>query len=488
MLFTMFVGLFTSRVVLQTLGVENYGIYNVVGGVVVLFTFINSAMSTGTQRHLSYELGKTDGNVSVIYSACLNIHVFLAAIIILLSETIGLWFLNYKLNIPIDKMTAANWVYQISIINCAANIIRVPHNALIISHERMNFYAYTGIVEAILKLLVCYLLFLGDYDKLCLYAILQCIVTLLVNAMYVGYCRREISSVNYIKVKEKSKYKELISFSGWTLFGSIANMGLQQGLNILVNLFFGVALNAAVGIANQVNSNIASFVNGFQQALNPQLTKSEAAKDRDRQFDLICKSSKFSFLILLVLAFPIITNIEYVLTIWLGEYPMHTVALCKIIIIGALIDTLSNPLWVSIFATGHIKHYQIAISSILLLNIPIAYVCGFCGLNAELMYASRNAIYLIALFTRLLYLRKLTSFNVLAYLKKVLLPLSIISISSIIGYIILNEITQSSFIIFATKISTSMFIVCTLAWFVGLDTIERKQLGDLITKKIRKQK
>lgn len=488
MLFTMFVGLFTSRVVLQTLGVEDYGIYNVVGGVVVLFTFINSAMSTGTQRHLSYELGKTDGNVSVIYSACLNIHVFLAAIIILLSETIGLWFLNYKLNIPIDKMTAANWVYQISIINCAANIIRVPHNALIISHERMNFYAYTGIVEAILKLLVCYLLFLGDYDKLCLYAILQCFVTLLVNAMYVGYCRREISSVNYIKVKEKSKYKELISFSGWTLFGSIANMGLQQGLNILVNLFFGVALNAAVGIANQVNSNIASFVNGFQQALNPQLTKSEAAKDRDRQFDLICKSSKFSFLILLVLAFPIITNIEYVLTIWLGEYPMHTVALCKIIIIGALIDTLSNPLWVSIFATGHIKHYQIAISSILLLNIPIAYVCGFCGLNAELMYASRNAIYLIALFTRLLYLRKLTSFNVLAYLKRVLLPLSIISISSIIGYIILNEITQSSFIIFATKISTSMFIVCTLAWFVGLDTIERKQLGDLITKKIRKQK
>lgn len=428
MLLTMAVGLYTSRVILATLGFEDYGIYNVVGGVVVLFTFISNAMATGTQRHLSYELGKNEGNISQIFSACFNIHLLLAAIVLLLAETIGLWFLNAKMNFPDGREIAVNWCYQLSILTCVAGIVRVPHNAAVIAYERMSFFAYIGIIETVLKLLIVYALLLTNADKLIAYSILMLLVTVFTNALYWLYCTKEFKEMRFVRFYNKEKYKELLSFSGWAMFGSVANVGLQQGINIVINIFYGVVLNAAVGVANQVNGHVMSFVSGFQQALNPQLTKSEAGGDKERQFFLICRSAKFSFIIMMFMTYPLLLNLDYILTLWLGNYPEHTIGLCYAIMTGALIETFSGPLWVTIFATGKIKMYQIVVSAVLLLNIPLSYVGGKFGMSPEMMFVIRNVIYVCAFVVRLTFLRMLISFNVNGFFKSAVLPMITVSI------------------------------------------------------------
>lgn len=424
MLTTMVVSLYASRIVLNTLGINDFGIYNIVGGVVVLFTFINSAMSTGTQRHLSYELGKNNqGNITEVFSACLQIHIWLSFIVLILSETVGLWFLNTQMNFPSNRMEAVNWVYQFSILSCIINIIRVPYQASIIAYERMSFYAYMGIIEAILKLVIVYWLQIFSVDKLKLYSVLTFAVTLLITLWFILFCNHSFARIRIIKVKSKLLHKKLISFSGWAMFGSIANLGLQQGLNIIINIFFGVALNAAVGVANQVNSAVMNFVNGFQQALNPQLVKSQAGGNKERQTQLICESSKLSFLIMFIIAFPLLINLDYVLKLWLGNYPPHTNSICSLIIIGAMIECLSGPLWVTIFATGNIKTYQIIISSILLLNVPVSYLGGHLGMPPESMFSIRNIIYVFAFISRLIFLKKMIGLNTPIFIKNVIIPI-----------------------------------------------------------------
>lgn len=487
MLVTMAIGLYTSRVVLATLGVEDYGIYNVVGGVVVLFTFISNAMASSTQRYLSFELGKENGDVAKVFSACFNIHLVLAVIVLLLSETIGLWFLNAKMNFPEGRMTAVNWCYQLSVLACIAGIIRVPHNAVIIAYERMSFFAYMGILEVVLKLLIVYALLISDIDKLVLYSVLMLVVTLIPNALYWIYCSKKIEDIRFKKIEDKEFYKELLSFSGWAFFGSVANVGLQQGINIIINLFYGVALNAAVGVANQVNSHVTSFVGGFQQALNPQLTKSEAGGDKERQFSLICRSAKFSYMIMLFLAFPIMLNLDYILTIWLGSYPAHTVGICNAIIIGALIETFSGPLWVTIFATGKIKSYQIFISILLLLNIPLSYVGGRMGMQPETMYIIRNVIYVFALSTRLFFLKRLIDFNVMGFARYAILPMFVVSTILFSAFILpANMRIADGFVKFIFVSLAAVIVESILLWTIGMNKSERSYLSEMILKKIKK--
>ena len=424
MLITMFVSLYTSRIVLQTLGVEDFGIYNIVGGVVVLFTFINSAMASGTQRHLSYELGKGEiGNMTEVFSACMHIHLLLSLIVLILAETIGLWFLNTQMNFPIQRMDAVNWVYQFSILGCIASIIRVPYQASIIAYEHMSFYAYIGIIEAGLKLLIVYLLLIFSTDKLILYSVLMFVIIFLTTVWFASFCRYKFKLIRFKRVKDKNLYKQLISFSGWAMFGSVANLGLQQGLNIIINIFYGVKLNAAVGIANQVNAAVMNFVSGFQQALNPQLVKSQADGNRERQFQLIFESSKLSFFIMFVIAFPLLVNLDYVLDLWLGYYPPYTTSICRLIIIGALIECLSGPLWVTIFATGNIRVYQIIISALLLLNVPISYIGGRLGFSAEAMFLVRNIIYVFAFTIRLVFLKRMILLDISLFAKQVIVPI-----------------------------------------------------------------
>lgn len=484
MIVTMAIGLFTSRIVLRTLGVEDYGIYNIVGGVVVLFNFVNQSLLSGTQRFLSYELGKEQPDIKTVFSACAKMHIGLSVIFFFVAETVGFWFVNTQLNIPEARMVAANWVYQFSVLGCIFQIIRCPYNAAIISYERMSIYAYISIIEAVLKLLTAYLLLVVFFDKLILYSIITFVVLTLVSLIYIIYCHKQLSDLRIIKVKKNPYYKEIFNFSKWTIFGSLANMGKEQGLNLIINLFYGVTLNAAVGIANLVNSHISSFVHSFQQALNPQLTKSEAGHNRERQADLIFKSSKFSFLIMIALAAPIMLNLEYLLYLWLGEYPLHTISICYIIIIGVLIETLSGPLWVSIYATGRIRTYQIVIGTIALLNVPLSY--AFCKIGAapEIVYITRSFISLLCVLTQLSFLRKYIELDVFNFFRKVITPLSIIVALLIpFFYIKLTYFSETSFYSFLFETIVILLYEFIAIIYIGLTKGERLFIIEQLLKK-----
>ena len=488
-IFLMLITLYTSRIILNILGVEDFGIYNIVGGVVVLFTFINSAMTTGTQRHLSYELGKVEhGNITEVFSACMNIHIWLAIAVFILAETIGLWFLNTQMNFPTQRMPVVNWVYQFSILSCITNIIRVPYQASIIAYERMSFYAYIGIIEATLKLAIVYILVVFSIDKLMLYSVLSFIVIIIITIWSIFFCHKSFKPIRLKKVHNKQLYKKMVSFSGWAMFGSVANLGIHQGINIIINIFYGVILNAAVGIANQVNSAVMTFVGSFQQALNPQLVKSQAEGDKTRQFELICESSKLSFLIMFIVAFPLMINLDFVLTLWLGSYPEHTAEICSLIIIGALIECLSGPLWVSIFATGNIKNYQIVISAILLLNVPISYIGGFYKMSPEGMFLTRNIIYIFALITRLIFLRKLISLNTNIFLKKVILPVLTVScVVSLPTYALIKDLIEPSNSLpsFVWQTLTICIYELIIIYLLGLQRNERTYITNILKKKFK---
>ena len=470
------VSLYTSRVVLQTLGAEDFGIYNIVGGVVVLFAFISNAMATGTQRHITFELGRKNGDVKKIFSACLVVHLWLSLIVLVLAETIGLWFLNTKMNFPQGSMPVVNIVYQFSIITCIAGIIKVPYNAAIIAYEKMSFYAYLGIAETILKLVIVYLLALSPKNQLQIYSLLVFLVSAFILGVYYLYCKNKFPEIRLCKVNDRTCYKQIVLFSGWTMFGSAANMGVQQGLNIIINLFYGVVVNAAVGIANQVNSAVLQFVASFQQALNPQLVKSYAEDDKERLFDLIQKSAKFSYFILLIISLPMLVNMDQVLGIWLGSYPPHTGALCRIILIGALIECISGPLWVTIFATGRIKVYQFVISFILLLNLPLSYIGGLYGMTSETMFCIRNIIYIFAFIARLVFLKYMIGISLRIFGMRVIMPCLIVT-----ALLMLSIHTLYYFISVAQNfqqlcLQTAIIVlaVTIVILYVGLQSQERR--------------
>ena len=302
MLLMMAVSLFTSRVVLNTLGVEDFGIYSVVGGVVGMFVFINNSMSSATQRYITFALGKGDKNrLQTVFSTTLQIHSLIAVIIVLLGETVGLWFLYNKMQIPADRMDAALWVMQCSIVSMVVMIVSVPYNADVIAHEKMSAFAYISILEVVLKLAIVYLLLVFSYDKLILYAILILMIQILIRFCYSIYCNKHFEETKYKHVWDKKLFKEMTGFAGWSLFGNMAGVLFGQGLNMLLNVFFGPVVNAARAVAVQVQGAIQQFVANFQTALNPQITKTYAAGELNEMHRLMFRSARFSFYLLFFL-------------------------------------------------------------------------------------------------------------------------------------------------------------------------------------------
>lgn len=473
MLLIMAVSLYTSRVVLEMLGVEDYGIYNVVGGIVVLFTFINSAMVTSTQRFLNFELGKNDKlQAQKIFSASLNIHILIALFVLLLSETLGLWLLNTTIQYPESKEVAVQITYQLSILTTCVNIVRTPYNAAIIAHEKMSFYAYFSIIEAVLRLAVVFILIGLDAHRLIMYGLLLCIVTMIINACYYVYCKQTFEICRYKNYRDKYLYGQLLNFSGWSLFGGIANMGASQGLNILLNIFFGVTVNAAMGIANQVNAAVSSFVSSFQTAFNPQIVKSYAAGEMDYFIRLILTTSKYSYLLLFVIALPIYVCCPEVLDIWLTEVPEYAVSFCRLMLIFSLLDALQGPLWFSVQATGKIKTYQILMSVMILSNLPIAYICLKSGYSPNSVLAVRCMVNFVTLFVRLWYLRKLYQFPVMEFVQGVIFR--IIPVTLLAYCVACIPMTNTTaivkvLIILLETIFVNAFLIAT----IGLDSNEK---------------
>ncbi len=475
MILTLGVGLITSRIVLNALGVEDFGIYSLVGGIVSFFTFMNSAMSSATQRYLSIDIGKDDiDQIQKTFNATLNIHFFIAFLVLLLAETVGLWFLNNKLNIPETRMYAANWVYQFSIFSAVFGIIQVPYNALLIAKEHMKVYAYVSIVESLLKLTAVFILLIYGDDKLIFYAFLLFLVSLIVRMIYKYYCKTKFPESKYNFYFEKSYYRELFSFTGWSLFGNIAHVARGQGSNILLNVFFGAVLNAAYGIAMQIQFLIKVFVQNFQVAINPQIIKSYAKGDVEESLNLILKSAKISFFLMFIIGFPIIINIDYILKLWLKTVPEYTSEFAVLVLVNILIETLSNPLMMGAQATGKIKWYQITLGSLIFLCLPLSYVFLKYFKEPLVVFWVMIVINLVSLIIRLLFLRHLMGLKIMFFIKNLFIRILAFLIVVIFIYFILSKnlsLNPFQYFIYST-ISITIISLFTM-YFLGLSKGEK---------------
>lgn len=399
------VNLYTVRVVLATLGTQDYGIYNVVAGVVALFSFVNNAMTTATQRFLNFNLGRKDSEKTrQTFSESLLIHGGISIVFVILAETAGLWFVDFQLNIPAERHSAMMWVYQMSVITTVFSILRVPYNAVIIAYERMSFFAWMSIIESVLKLVVASLMVASPMDKLLTYASLQGSVSLIILLCHKLYCRQNFSVARYTRQNDRKSMLEMIRFSGWSLWGATANACTQQGTNIVLNLFTNVTVNAAMGIASQVNGAVYSFVGNFQTAFNPQLVKSYAAGETGRFENLVVRSAKFSFYLLTLLVVPLFINCEYVLELWLGTVPEHGVNFVRLILVWSLVDSLNGPLWMSIQATGNIRRYQVIVSTLIFANLPASIVALGTGCPPESILMIRIVLAMITTIWRVFFL------------------------------------------------------------------------------------
>lgn len=421
MLLTMAVSLYTSRIILQTLGVEDFGIYNVVAGFVTMLGFLHGAMSSATQRFLTFELGKKAGkDVRNIFSMSLNIHIFIALFVLLLGETIGVWFLKNQMTIPASRMAAAEWVFHLSLISFLITIVSVPYNALIIAHEKMNIFALVSILDVMLKLLIVFMLSWFGMDKLILYSILSLSVAFLIFITYKSYCKSRFIESHFRIYWDSMLFKTMFSYTSWNLWGNIASVMSGQGINVLLNIFFGPSVNAARAVAMQVSSALNSFIQNLQVAINPQIIKSYAAQDMVYMHRLVCYGAKYNFFLLFFLSMPVLINTDVILELWLGVVPQYTEIFVKLTIFNILVNCISSPLMTSAQATGHIKMYQTIVGGLLLLNLPFAYIILEKGLKPyAVMYVSIT-LSVLALMARLIILKKLVSLPVAFYVSEVI--------------------------------------------------------------------
>lgn len=482
MMVILLISLYSSRMLLKILGVEDYGIYNVIGGVVVLFSFLNSAMVNATQRYLNFSIGRGDeSHVHKVFCVSMIVHFSIAGIVLLLAETIGLWLVNSQLNIPFDRINAANYVYQFSIAVTCVNIIKVPYNAVVIAYEKMAFFAYISIIEAILKLAIIFLLIVTPFDNLIIYSLFLLVISVFILIIYWIYCKRNYAVCRFVWMRETSLYKEIIQFAGWYLFGGIAVVGTRQGINILLNIFCGVALNAAVGVANQVKNAIYSFITSFQTATNPQLVKLYAAGASGQLFELINRATKFSFFLFFIISFPIILVCEELLGIWLVVVPPYTVVFTQLTIISTFIDVVSAPLCTAMGATGKIRTYQLAVSFILLLDLPLALYVLKMGISPVYVYVINILVAILALIFRIGFILQRMNFSVGIYLKNAIMPcLSVLLLSIPIPVICRYTCNYMWLLSLVLAISFS----CISIYLVGLSKEEKKMMSSKIKKYI----
>lgn len=484
----MLVSLYTSRVILQALGVEDFGIYNVVGGVVAMFSFITGTLGSASQRFLAFDMAKGDGvRLKQTFSLILLSYFILIGITVLLSEGIAVWFLNTHMTIPSERLYAANWVLQLSILTLCFHILQAPYMSVIIAHEKMDVYAYASIVEVVMKLIIVYLLQLFAYDKLIVYACLTSLSAFGIFLFYYVYCYKTFSESRYKYYYNGKDLKTLCSYAWWNVIGSIAIMLRSQGTNVLLNLFFNPVVNAAQGIAYQVNSAITSFYTNFYMAVKPQIVKSYASDENERMLSLICNSSRYAFFLVLVMIMPFMFYSQNILEIWLKTPPDMTDLFVKIVLVSALIDTLSMPLVSGLQAANRIKEIQLTVSLIYLLNIPISYLFLCLGYPAVTPMYVNIVLIVIAFIPRIWIAHNILGLSVRQYAHSVLLRISMVSIvSAFICYLIYSTSAAESMLAII-GFSALMFIVTlTVIGIVGVTGKERLVFVEIIKNKIHK--
>ncbi len=490
MLLTMGVSLYTSRVILNALGIEDYGIYNVVGGVVAMFGILSGSLSSAISRFITFELGKGDlEKLKRIFCTSVNIQVILIAIITILMETIGIWFLNNKMVIPEERLAAANWVFQFSVVTFALNLLSVPYNAVIIAHEKMSAFAYISIVDVSLKLIVAFIIAYNPFDRLVYYGLLIMIVGLINRMMYAIYSKRHFEEATYRMIFDKGLMKEMFGFAGWNTLEISANTIRIQGGTILLNLFFDTTVNAARAISSQVLGAVSNFVTNFMTAVNPQIIKLYASGDNTNAFKLVFKSAKFSYYIFLLPCIPIIFNIDFILNKWLGIVPNHASTFIQLTLFFAMVECISRPLTTLALATGNIKKYMIWVSSFEFLNIPFSYLVLNNVLMPEIVYIVSILIAHCCLIVRLCVLHNLVKLDIFKFFKKVYLNVVYVTLLSILPCVLLLTkgwiVNQWSF--FILTVLVSIFFTSIVELFIGFNSEERIEFFAFIKKLRRKR-
>ena len=485
MMLIMIIALYTVRLVLNTLGVIDYGIFSVVGGVVLMFSFLSNTMASATQRFFAFEIGRNNIlQLNRIFNMTIIIYVIISIAILILAETIGLWFLNNKMVIPNHRIEAANWIYQFSIFSFIITMLTIPYNALIIARENMKVYAYIGVIEVILKLIIVYLLVLMTYDKLKLYAVLMFVNTCLISLIYSVFCKKKYEESQLQLYWNKNLFKTLLSFSGWNLFGGIAGVLNNQGVNILLNIFFGPVVNMARGIAFQVSAAVNQFVLNFTLAVNPQIIKYYAMGEKKEMMSLVFKSSKFSYFLLLILSMPVLLETNYLLTFWLKIVPDYIVLFSQLVITNALIESLSFSLQSTAQATGDIKLYQIVVGGFLLLNLPISFIFLKLGYPPEITMYISIAISIIALFARLWMLKNLVGLSLREYFYKVVLVvLGVTVLSYMLPVFLILSFEESFMRFFLVGVTTIMASLATI-YLIGITEKERVYFNNIVKDRV----
>lgn len=484
MLLLLVVSLYTSRVILKVLGIDDYGIYNLIAGFVTFLTFITNSLVSAMQRYFNVALGKNDlQNYRDVFSMSINILALFSCLILILGETVGLWFVMNHLNIPLDRYNASLWVYQFSLLTFVANTLRTPFHASIIAHERMSFYAYISLVEVFLRLGMVFLLMILPSDHLIMYSIIYLFVIVLVNAIYMIYCSKNFHECSYKFKRDKSLFKDLVNFSGWTLMGQASVVVKNQGEAIFINRFFSVAANAAMGVATQVASALEMFVSNFQTAFNPQLIQSYASKDFDNHKKLLFRASKFSYYLLLIMLIPIVTNIDFILDLWLAEVPEYTNYFITFILISYLFNAISTPFVTSLFATGAIKYYHISLGVTFFVGLIMVYIALFFGAKPYSVSVVAIFIQLVMLVFRLYFTHKHVGFSYKQFAKDVLIPIMTVTTLSIIPLFLLKDWPIN---IWQMILTMMIEIVCIglLILLVGMSRRERSYIINVVKQKI----
>lgn len=477
MIFLMLIGLFTTRVILDSLGAEDYGIYNIVGGFVSMFSVFRAGLTSATQRFITFDLGKGNKeNLRRTFSTCVIIHLILAALIIVIGEIGGLWFLENKLTIPAERLNAAQWTFQLSLLALVIGFVSTPYNALIISHERMKAFAYISIYEGIAKLIVAYQLYFTTYDRLITYSILLCLIQISVRMAYSIYCHRYFEESKLFFHFDWAKIKEIYSFTGWAMFGGLAHIGFTQGLNVLLNMFFNPVINAARGVAVQVEHVINNFVINFQQAVNPQIIKSYSRDEKEAMFKLIFASSKFSFFLIFFFTLPAAIEAEQILGLWLKEVPPYTCAFFRLMMIPAIIDAISNPIMRAVDASGRIRNYQLIVGGILLMIVPVSYLVLSMGAEPYSVFIVHIVLGLIAFIARLWMAQILVGISLNLYYKYVLKKIALVAITSSALPLTVYSFFPATVLRLFCIVTTSSLSIASMIYAFGLTHSEKEMI------------
>ena len=481
----MLVSLYTSRVVLASLGVVDYGIYSAIGGFVAMFSIMSGSMAVAVSRFITIEIGCGDKNkMQLIFSTSVIIQFFMAVSVVVIAEVVGVWFLNAKMVIPAQRVSVANFVFQCSLVTFVVNLLSVPYNAVIIAHEKMSAFAYISILEVILKLGLAFLLNISPFDKLAVYAILLCVIAVMIRLVYGIYCKFNFSETKFKFVFEIRIIKEMFAFIGWAFIGNGVVVLKDQGINVLMNLFCGPVVNAARGISMQVNAAVYSFVQNFMTAVNPQITKNYAIKNLETMHSLVIRSAKFGFFIMMLLVVPLCANINYILGIWLVEVPAHTANFIVLVLVYSLFGSLSQPLLTGILAEGKIKWYEIALGIAYSMNFVAVYVLLKSGLAVELVFVVNIVFEFVVLAILLYQSKKKYSLSLQMFFIKTLVPCFFVFLLSCLIVFILPLKNAENLWRFILDSLIIVAINSALVLFIGMNKDERFYIKNLVFNKI----